>query len=600
MKHAVQSGLLVLAAVVLATMAGCGGGGGGGASATPTSTLSGTAAAGAPIAGTVTIKDSLGAIRSVTIAADGKYTVDVSGMTAPFMMRAAGSVGGLSYSLYSAAVTADINGTVNITPLTDLIVANVASQIASTLYSSGNFSGLTLAALTQAETALRTRLLPVLTAIGLNASTDLLRATFNANHTGQDLLLDVLRVTVDPATAQATILNIINNQQIIDNLTTQADVTVADATGMATGLTDLQQIVAQFDALTTLFAQSLPAPTNPTLLALFDSTTFLLDGNSLTTFLARITSNPGLIGVKFTNVVLESISTTTAKVNFGLLFGNGKTEPVSFTVNKLNGVWRLAGNQRIAAVNVSAYATNRTAGSYHPGINTGLETTFDVGALSPTVHYLVVTGKGLPTTGGGRDGASAGVLLVDYNNGVPSPAQGPYTGLTTPRLTYSNGQTIYNEQLPLSDSNIGLMAEINETYTVQLYADTNATPSNLADDTLLATYTEVIGRRPYLLSELSVASFTTVTTTRAQVGAFAAAGGNLTVTWSLPTGLTSEHVWFFRQGASHLDHAEADVADSATSTTLTILAPTYTVTGSGVTVQARDSLGRRLDTFVQQ
>jgi hypothetical protein len=204
--------LFLLSALVLT---GCGGGGGGGSgsssngSSAPTAisqTLSGTAAAGAPIAGMVSVKDSLGTIRTVTIAADGKYTLDVSGLTAPFMLHAEGNVGGRTYNLFSAAVAADINGTVNVTPLTDLIVANVAGQIASTLYSSGNFSRLTPTELTQAEANLRTRLQPVLTALGLNASTDLLRATFNANHTGQDALLDVLRVTVDPVLVQATIL----------------------------------------------------------------------------------------------------------------------------------------------------------------------------------------------------------------------------------------------------------------------------------------------------------------------------------------------------------------------------------------------------------
>ena len=65
-------------------LSACGGGGGGSAStATPSTLISGTAAAGSPIIGKVTIKDSLGAQKTVDIAADGKYTVDVAGMTGP-------------------------------------------------------------------------------------------------------------------------------------------------------------------------------------------------------------------------------------------------------------------------------------------------------------------------------------------------------------------------------------------------------------------------------------------------------------------------------------------------------------------------------------
>ena len=142
---------MLLSIVIVA----CGGGGGG---STPASTtITGTAAAGAPIVGTVTIKDSSTPAKDkfVTIAADGKYTIDVSGLTAPFMLRADGAVGGRTYSLYSAAASADVNGTINITPLTDLIVANIAGQIAGSYYASGNFSTFTPAALNAAEAALQ-------------------------------------------------------------------------------------------------------------------------------------------------------------------------------------------------------------------------------------------------------------------------------------------------------------------------------------------------------------------------------------------------------------------------------------------------------------
>ena len=78
--------------------------------------ISGTAAAGAPIVGKVTVKDAKGVQKTVDIAADGKYSVDVSGMTAPFVFHAYGKVGGRDVSLVSAATSEDINKTINITP----------------------------------------------------------------------------------------------------------------------------------------------------------------------------------------------------------------------------------------------------------------------------------------------------------------------------------------------------------------------------------------------------------------------------------------------------------------------------------------------------
>ena len=173
--------VLALLALAVATMlAGCGGDGDAApATVTPASTtISGTAAAGAPIIGTVTIKDSSSPAKAktVTISADGKYTVDVAGMTAPFMMRADGTVGGRSYSIYSAATAADVGGTINVTSLTDLIVANIAGQIAANFFAAGNFSTLTTAALqTEAAKWLADRLGPAVRDQGQGGPRDRLR-----------------------------------------------------------------------------------------------------------------------------------------------------------------------------------------------------------------------------------------------------------------------------------------------------------------------------------------------------------------------------------------------------------------------------------------
>jgi hypothetical protein len=204
--------------------------------------LSGSAAAGETIVGTVTIKDSSqpSIERSVTIAADGKYAIDISGLTAPFMLRAVGTIRGRSYSIYSAAVETDVDGTINVTPFTDLIVANVAGQTAATLYQSDDFSMLTSAALNAAESALQARLQPVLAAVGVN-SIDLLRTPFSADGTGISTALGLMRVTIDATTQRATVTNDINDQKIIDDLTIQSDATaLTDTGGIPRGLTTLQ------------------------------------------------------------------------------------------------------------------------------------------------------------------------------------------------------------------------------------------------------------------------------------------------------------------------------------------------------------------------
>jgi hypothetical protein len=125
-------------AIVGMFLTGCGGGGGGGANpvAATTATLSGTVAGGAAVIGTVVVTDSLGATKGGSIEANGHYSVDVTGMTGPFMLKAAGTVGNTSVTYYSAATSSDVNGTVNVTPFTNLIVSNIAAQLAENYFAS--------------------------------------------------------------------------------------------------------------------------------------------------------------------------------------------------------------------------------------------------------------------------------------------------------------------------------------------------------------------------------------------------------------------------------------------------------------------------------
>lgn len=117
----------VLAATALAAaLAACGGGGGDTGAATA-ATVSGVAATGLAIAGgTVSLKCAAIDPAAVTTLADGSYSVDVSMSTLPCVARvdyvdpATGSAQKL-HSLVQAA------GTVNITPVTDMMLANLSS-----------------------------------------------------------------------------------------------------------------------------------------------------------------------------------------------------------------------------------------------------------------------------------------------------------------------------------------------------------------------------------------------------------------------------------------------------------------------------------------
>src|ERR1700730_4231075 len=175
--------------------------------------LSGTAASGAPITGTmngaVLLKDSSSPAKTVSSPTDstGKYSftpAQILGFVAPFMLQVSYQIGGTSYYLHSAVTAEDVasgNATINITPLTDLVIANLGNEIAEKIFANGNYSGLlTKTALDAGVLALDSLLQPVLLQMGVAGSVDLLRPSFTANGPGLAAVMYALKVTIDPTT----------------------------------------------------------------------------------------------------------------------------------------------------------------------------------------------------------------------------------------------------------------------------------------------------------------------------------------------------------------------------------------------------------------
>lgn len=582
--------LVLLLVSTFGVLSGCGGGGGGGSTAAapvaPT-TLSGTAAAGAPIAGIVTVRDSSSPVKEISAPVDsfGKYTVDVSGMSAPFVLRVTGKVGNTSYNLHSAATQADVGGTVNITPLTDLVLSNVAGQIAANLYNSGNFSAVTAANISNAQSALQAKLQPVLAELGLAATIDFLRLSFNADHTGMDKLLDALKV--DVTTASATIKNIINNSQIVDNFAGADPAGTLSGTGTKAGLSEFDQIVAQFDVFGNLFATSLPSMTNPNLTALFDSTNFLMEGQTLNQFLTEITTDPTNVGVKFTNVMIESIDTSaypyTALVRVEAVQGGLRTDfGMRLGKASASAKWLLQGDGRVGYAWVGANATlmNPACNDGYPNPRSGL--LLDVDAPGDAnVDYAIVKGNGLP---------AGGVLLFDQKVGNAFKiATGTYNGTATLGLVCGHHTYFMN------DATIAQVVD-NGLYTFELWDDAN-TPT-MSDDVKLHTYTQKLAKAPLLNTQLSTANFATITANN--FSSIVSTGGTLNVSWTLPPNMLSDGIFAYRGYLSNVPQDNWDVFGSATTTSAstTISPASGTVAYHGLNVWIEDVYGREFVTQI--
>lgn len=398
-------------------LAACGGGesSGPGASAPVAAvTISGTAAAGAPIIGQVTVKDANGIMRTTDIRSDGSYSISVSGLTAPFLFRAQGQVGGRQIIVTSAATSADLNGTINITPFTDLIVANMAGQLASRYFDNPDFALLTEAELNEAKTTLTQRLLPVLSNLGIDGGFDLMRTAFRADHSGIDAALDVIRVTVDAGTNTAIIRDIINNTQIADNLASQTDNSVIPAPAIALlgAVTDLQAIEAQLNKINGLLATSLPSPESPALLALFVTDgSFLHSGYDLESFIGDLTSDPGVLGASLISpTIVKYVDADTIHIGFVFKEADGSMELAldgdnAFVMKKSDGVWRIAGNYRpididVDAINVRWLPSSHPYGvSWRDSIAYERKLEFWVDYAPAGIDYIRVSGPGLKLGG---------------------------------------------------------------------------------------------------------------------------------------------------------------------------------------------------------
>ncbi len=174
------------------SLAGCGGDD----NSSSTSTVSGTAATGAPITGaTVTFIGKNGKTASATTGAtDGKFSADVKELTFPAIIKVDGGTAGTLYSVAEAS-----NTTVNITPLTTIalvLLPGLSDDLGANYADWANqASNVTNADLTEAIKKVNANLLTLDTSnSGIDWTTyNFLTTAFNANSLGADKTLDLFK-----------------------------------------------------------------------------------------------------------------------------------------------------------------------------------------------------------------------------------------------------------------------------------------------------------------------------------------------------------------------------------------------------------------------
>lgn len=194
----------ILGISAILTLSACGGGGSQSNSNPGTTSLTGVVAVGKPFANaSVSIRDANGKTLSVTSGADGTYLANITGLSAPLLIKVPNPAGTTLPPLYGIATAA---GTANVHPFTDMIVRNWYAVQGSNVDSAFNAAGAlptppTANDIVTMEHVVRQVIGTYMRGANVNpVNFDLMNTPFNTNHTGFDLVLDNLKVT-QPATA---------------------------------------------------------------------------------------------------------------------------------------------------------------------------------------------------------------------------------------------------------------------------------------------------------------------------------------------------------------------------------------------------------------
>jgi hypothetical protein len=190
-----QYGCTGILIVTLLFLTGCGGGGSSTNTAASTAaSLTGVAAKGAPLANaTITLTDSTGKTITATTKADGSFNFDVTGLTAPFVLKAVSGI----IKLYSVQDTAPAPGstiTVNITPITTGIAGVLSTTGKPADLSPVTNKTVIITKLTYVKTFIQKSLKPSLTAANVPTTFDPINDSFDADGTGFDSVLDNVQV----------------------------------------------------------------------------------------------------------------------------------------------------------------------------------------------------------------------------------------------------------------------------------------------------------------------------------------------------------------------------------------------------------------------
>lgn len=578
---------------------GCGGGGGSGTPAPSASTVSGVAAAGAPLVGQVSLKDSAGTLAPgspKTLGSDGSFSFNVSGMTAPYFLQAQGTAGGTEFTMYSVALGA---GTANINPMTNIAVAAMAGvNDPATAYGSPvtYAADMTQAHLNTVITNMQAMMTNILTPYGAG-STNPITGSYTTNHQGLDAAFDVAQMNLASGTVT-----------VIDKTSGTSGTTLGTATTIqmmgstppaAVGAvsngnlpTDMQNITTMLQNMATVMNAG-PNTTNMNQFFAADPGFGTNNGMTRTQMMSQIQSSissflggrtiSGVTGVSFNgNKGGGYVVSFQFRMSDGSTIMSNQTFSDEFVMAKNAGnQWQITGN------GYNSYMQNSMLNQQWQttaGTQTQAGMHFDMSDPANVFKAAVITGSGLPVGG------------VEMIKETVDPT---IFMLQTPDATLPSKSEKF---FPIADGNIPNIPD-NAPYTFSFYS--SLPPRNNPMEQRIMTFP----KRCLTTTEAATTTglFPTVTPTgNLGTHTFSTMMGNMMggmmsvpFTYTTPTGLpiTMMTAKFSVSSSTFSNETTQGISLQGTSSTMQMSGPTGSAptTGDGyVDVRASDAFGRTM------
>jgi len=379
----------------------------------PAGTVTGTAASGSPVAAaTVTLKDAAGVTRTGTTAADGTFSVASGGLTPPFLLSVAAS-GGKTF--YSVSADGNATTTINLDPLTDLII-RAWYQAQSSTVDAAFANPSALPAPTPAQVQLLSHVFVQTMSLWLEnngldpTKFDPIATPFAANGSGLDKVLDETTVNTATGAIQVTDGTTTQNSTVTVTAATNAvSVTSSTSDGTHTSVATVSTIAptqapeaAALTGVNATLAAMLQVVTAKgaqladTDLAPFVASDLIQDGQNATQWLGNMATTLRGVNAAMPVTAVNSLSPdgTVADISFEFIqnvAGSTNSQDVEMQFKNVGGTWLMEGNRRLG--NFKVQSEMRVQQGAQAG--SGPDINVDFQAPQGTVTGVTLSGGGI-------------------------------------------------------------------------------------------------------------------------------------------------------------------------------------------------------------